>query len=140
VVGGSGGVWNFPVQLLAAPADPDDIIVIEAAGLNKESQVQFRLSSLQEYVHNNVDYSVMQPLHLLIPSFTSLPRHPLPFTAHLVHGSHPDITVFPTSGELTPINGKGTLFFLTYKPQKYGHDHRAKLVVQVCRGEDNMTL
>jgi len=44
VVGGSGGVWNFPVQLLAAPADPDDIIVIEAAGLNKESQVQFRLS------------------------------------------------------------------------------------------------
>ena len=89
MVGGSGGVWNFPVQLLAAPADPapadpDDIIVIEAAGLNKESQVQFRLSSLQEYVHNNVDHSVMQPLHLLIPSFTAPSLFLLGIHSHLL--------------------------------------------------------
>ena len=78
MVGGSGGVWNFPVQLLATPADPDDIIVIEAAGLNKESQVQFRLSSLQEYDYNNVDHSVMQPLHLILLLFLGIHSHLLP--------------------------------------------------------------
>ena len=44
----SGGVWKFPVHLTAAMAEPDDVIIIEAAGLNKESQIQFRLTSLQE--------------------------------------------------------------------------------------------
>ena len=48
VSSGDGGVWKFPVQLSAAMANPDDVIVIEAAGLNKESQIQFRLTSLQE--------------------------------------------------------------------------------------------
>lgn len=43
-----GGVWKFPVQLTASTAEPDDVIIIEAAGLNKESQIQFRLTSLQE--------------------------------------------------------------------------------------------
>lgn len=43
-----GGVWKFPVQLSAGMADPDDVIIIEAAGLNKESQIQFRLTSMKE--------------------------------------------------------------------------------------------
>ena len=68
---------------------------------------------------------------LTIQKHIDPPRHSLPFTAHLVHGSDPDITVTPTSGELTSVNGKGTLFFITYKPQTYVRDHRAKLVVQV---------
>ena len=58
-------------------------------------------------------------------------RHPLPFTAYLTQDSDPDITVFPASGELAPVNSKGTLFFLTYKPKTYGRDHKAKLIVQV---------
>ena len=45
-----GGVWKFPVKLSATMATPDDVIVIEAAGLNRESQIRFRLTSLQEYV------------------------------------------------------------------------------------------
>ena len=43
-----GGVWKFPVHLSAAMADPDDVIIIEAAGLDKDSQIQFRLTSMQE--------------------------------------------------------------------------------------------
>ena len=113
-------------------------MVIEAAGLNKERQVQFRLTSLQKYVHNNHFWLTLTlQCLLLIHSSLSPPSHPLPFTAHLVHGSHPDMTVFPTSGELTPINGQGTLFIITYTPQKYGH--RAKLVVQVNGSEGSVT-
>lgn len=46
--GDGGGVWKFPIHLSAAVPSPDDVIVIEAAGLNKESQIQFRLTSLKE--------------------------------------------------------------------------------------------
>lgn len=46
--GGSGGVWKFPLQLSATAADPDDVIMIEGAGLNQESQIQFRLTSMTE--------------------------------------------------------------------------------------------
>lgn len=46
--GDGGGVWKFPIHLSAAVPSPDDVIVIEAIGLNKESQIQFRLTSLKE--------------------------------------------------------------------------------------------
>lgn len=52
--GDSGGVWKFPIHLSAAMPSPDDVIVIEATGLNKESQIWFRLSSLQECVCTSV--------------------------------------------------------------------------------------
>ena len=45
---GFGGVWKFPVHLCASMADPDDVIVIEATSLNRETQIQFQLSSMQE--------------------------------------------------------------------------------------------
>lgn len=48
VTGGTGVTWIFPLCLLATPAAPDDVVVIEAAGLNKETQVNFRLTSLTE--------------------------------------------------------------------------------------------
>jgi hypothetical protein len=104
-----GGVWKFPIHLSASLADPDDVIVIEGTGLNKESQIQFRLTSMQE--------------------------HPLPFTAHLAHGSDPDISVSPTSGELAPVNSRGTLFFITYRPRTYGRVHKAKLTVR-CQSSE----
>ena len=44
----SGGIWKFPVHLSANMADPDDVITIEATALNKESEIQFRLTSMQE--------------------------------------------------------------------------------------------
>ena len=53
------------------------------------------------------------------------------FTAQLLSGSDKEITVSPNSGELTPVNTKGTLFCVTYKPTTYGRNHHAKLVVQV---------
>ena len=43
-------MWTFPICLLATPAVPDDVILIEVAGLNKKAQVGFRLTSLTEYV------------------------------------------------------------------------------------------
>jgi len=59
-------------------------------------------------------------------------RHPVPFTAHLAAGSDPELSVHPTSGELAPINTRGTLFCVTYRPTTYGRDHHARIIVQVC--------
>jgi hypothetical protein len=42
---GSGGVWKFPIRFLATEAEVDDTITVEAAGLNKEAVVGFRLTS-----------------------------------------------------------------------------------------------
>jgi len=44
-----GGQWRFPLQFVATEAVPDDTIIIEAAGLNKESSVGFRLNSQTRY-------------------------------------------------------------------------------------------
>ena len=41
----TGGVWRFPVTFLADEPEPDDVIELEAVGLNKECAVAFRLSS-----------------------------------------------------------------------------------------------
>lgn len=40
-----GGLWVLPLNLHALSACPDDIITIEAKGLNKEAHVAFNLSS-----------------------------------------------------------------------------------------------
>lgn len=62
---------------------------------------------------------------------TSVHRHPAPFTAHFAPSSDPDLSVSPTSGKLSPVNSRGTLFCLTYKPTAYGRNHRGTLIVQV---------
>ena len=49
ITGREGAAWIFPVHLLATPAAPDDIIIVEATGLNTEAQVCLRLTSLTEY-------------------------------------------------------------------------------------------
>lgn len=41
----TGGIWKFPIQFVATEPDVDDVIQIEAVGLNKESAVGFRLTS-----------------------------------------------------------------------------------------------
>ena len=41
----SGGVWRFPLRVLATEPEVDDIITIESVGLNKESVVGFRMTS-----------------------------------------------------------------------------------------------
>lgn len=46
--GSGGGVWKFPLAFAASTAAPDDIVVLEALGLNKEAQVGFRLNSTHE--------------------------------------------------------------------------------------------
>ena len=63
--------------------------------------------------------------------WSSLTRHPVPFTAYLASGSDPDIVVSPLSGTLAPLNTKGTLFCITYKPTAYGRNHQGTLIVQV---------
>ncbi|NXG52574.1 CFA47 protein, partial [Psilopogon haemacephalus] len=41
----TGGVWKFPVLFIAMEPEVDDVINIEAVGLNKESLVDFKLTS-----------------------------------------------------------------------------------------------
>lgn len=100
----SGGVWRFPLRVLATEPEVDDTITIDSVGLNKESIVGFRM--------------------------TSQMRHTLPFEAFFAPNSDPEFTVAPTSGELTPAGTEGTLIKVSYKPQIYGKTHMAKLVVQ----------
>lgn len=40
-----GGVWVLPLNLHALSASPDDTIIIEGIGLNREAHVSFQLSS-----------------------------------------------------------------------------------------------
>ena len=49
VEGASGGRWSFPLEFSASEPEPDDVICIEAAGLNKLSTTSFYLSSYLEY-------------------------------------------------------------------------------------------
>lgn len=48
VTSSRGGIWFFPVNLSASGTDPDDEIVLRAQGLNKETKVYFRLTSMTE--------------------------------------------------------------------------------------------
>lgn len=48
VTSSQGGVWRFLLHLAATPAAPDDVITVEAQGLNQETQVGFRLTSMAE--------------------------------------------------------------------------------------------
>ncbi|NWS75293.1 CFA47 protein, partial [Crotophaga sulcirostris] len=41
----AGGIWKFPILFIATEPEVDDVINIEAAGLNKESTVGFKLTS-----------------------------------------------------------------------------------------------
>ncbi|NXJ75707.1 CFA47 protein, partial [Trogon melanurus] len=45
VRGTAGGVWKFPMLFFATEPEVDDVINIEAVGLNKESIVGFKLTS-----------------------------------------------------------------------------------------------
>ncbi|KAM7428352.1 hypothetical protein ABFA07_020665 [Porites harrisoni] len=104
ITAASGGVWRFPIRVLATEPEEDDVITIESVGLNKESVVGFRMNSQM--------------------------RHTLPFEAFFASSSDPDFTVTPAYGELPPSGTEGTLIKVAYKPQIYGKTHRAKLVIQ----------
>lgn len=41
----TGGIWKFPMLFIATEPEVDDVINIEAIGLNKESIVDFKLTS-----------------------------------------------------------------------------------------------
>lgn len=46
----SGGVWRFPLRVLATEAEVDDTITIDSVGLNMESLVGFRMTSQMRLV------------------------------------------------------------------------------------------
>ena len=52
----------------------------------------------------------------------------MPFKAYFEHGSSAELTVQPSSGELT---ADGTMFVVSYKPRSYGRNPTGKLVVEV---------
>ncbi|XP_058684715.1 cilia- and flagella-associated protein 47-like, partial [Poecile atricapillus] len=100
----AGGLWKFPLVFIATEPEVDDVINIEAVGLNKESIVGFKL--------------------------TSQTRYPEPFTAHFLAGSDPDFLVMPQAGELLPAGTVGTHITVGYKPRMYGRRHTATLVIE----------
>ncbi|XP_067896652.1 cilia- and flagella-associated protein 47-like isoform X2 [Heterodontus francisci] len=100
----TGGIWRFPLLLIATEPQVDDVINIEALGLNKESVVCFRL--------------------------TSQTRYPLPFTAHFLPCSDQEFVVSPQTGELLPLGSTGTLFTVGFTPRMYSRKHKAKLLIQ----------
>ncbi|XP_030333266.1 cilia- and flagella-associated protein 47 [Strigops habroptila] len=100
----AGGIWKFPVLFIALEPEVDDIINIEAVGLNKESIVDFKL--------------------------TSQTRYPEPFTAHFLAGSDPEFRVLPQAGELLPAGTAGTHITVGFKPRMYSKKHKATLVIQ----------
>ena len=119
--GNAGGVWTFPIIVDALESKPDDIIVIEAQGLNKETTVGFRLTSMEKYEHNN---------HFTYCNVTHSCRHAVPFTAHIVSTTNV-FSVHPNTGELPAIGSQGSLICVSYKPQVYGKNHTAKVIIQV---------
>ncbi|XP_010189112.1 PREDICTED: putative uncharacterized protein CXorf30 homolog, partial [Mesitornis unicolor] len=100
----TGGVWKFPMLFIAMEPEVDDVINIEAVGLNKESIVGFKLTSQTSY--------------------------PEPFTACFLAGSDPDFSVLPQTGELLPAGTVGTHITVGFKPRMYGKKHKATLVIQ----------
>ncbi|XP_067848879.1 cilia- and flagella-associated protein 47-like [Heptranchias perlo] len=100
----TGGIWKFPLLLIATEPQVDDIINIEASGLNKESVVCFRL--------------------------TSQTRYPIPFTAHFLPCSDQEFVVSPQTGELLPLGSTGTLITVGFTPRMYSRKHEARLVIQ----------
>ncbi len=46
----TGGMWRYPLKLIALEPPPDDTITIEVTRLNREFLVGFRLSSKIEYL------------------------------------------------------------------------------------------
>ncbi|XP_072195940.1 cilia- and flagella-associated protein 47 [Excalfactoria chinensis] len=100
----TGGIWKFPLLFIATEPEVDDVINIEAIGLNKESVVDFKL--------------------------TSQTRYPEPFTAYFLAGSDPDFVVLPQTGELLPVGTVGTHITVGFKPRMYGKKHKATLVIQ----------
>ncbi|XP_074672980.1 cilia- and flagella-associated protein 47 [Strix aluco] len=100
----TGGVWKFPVRFIAMEPEVDDVINIEAVGLNKESIIGFKLASQT--------------------------RYPEPFTAHFLEGSDPAFLVMPQTGELLPAGTVGTHITVGFKPRMYGKKHTATLVIQ----------
>ncbi|KAK2527080.1 Cfap47 [Columba guinea] len=101
----TGGVWKFPVLFIAMEPEVDDVINIEAVGLNKEAIVGFKL--------------------------TSQTRYPEPFTAHFLAGSDPEFLVLPQAGELLPAGTVGTHITVGFRPRMYGKKHKATLVIEL---------
>ncbi|KAH0624761.1 hypothetical protein JD844_032539 [Phrynosoma platyrhinos] len=102
----AGGIWKFPILFIATEPEVDDVINIEAVGLNKESGIRFRL--------------------------TSQTRYPDPYTAYFLPGSDPDFVVWPQAGELLPLDTAGTCITVGFKPSMYSKKHKATLVIQTA--------
>ncbi|XP_015672831.1 cilia- and flagella-associated protein 47 [Protobothrops mucrosquamatus] len=102
----TGGIWKFPILFVVTDPEVDDVIDIEAIGLNKESVVSFKL--------------------------TSQTRYPEPYTAYFLPGSDPEFTVSPQAGELLPLDTAGTCITVGFKPSMYSKKHKATLVIQTA--------
>ncbi|XP_063101752.1 cilia- and flagella-associated protein 47 isoform X3 [Cavia porcellus] len=98
------GIWRFPLILIATAPEVEKTINIKAVGLQKESTMDFRLTSQTRYTER--------------------------FTAYFLPGSDPEFFVKPETGELPPFFSEGILISVGFKPQMYSKKHKATLVIQ----------
>ncbi|XP_043556663.1 cilia- and flagella-associated protein 47-like [Chiloscyllium plagiosum] len=122
----TGGIWRFPLLLIATEPQVDDVINIEALGLNKESVVCFRLTSQTRFMDRCLPKdrsSSEQPT-------TTTSGYPMPFTAHFLPCSDQAFVVSPQAGELLPLGSTGTLFTVGFTPRMYSKKYKAKLLIQ----------
>uniref|UniRef100_A0A1I8GWP8 Calponin-homology (CH) domain-containing protein n=1 Tax=Macrostomum lignano TaxID=282301 RepID=A0A1I8GWP8_9PLAT len=101
----AGGFWRYPLTVESTDPEPDDVITINAAGLDRASKVMFRLTSKE--------------------------LHPVKFRAYFEenHDSG-DFHVEPQSGELPPHGTDGLPFTVTFLPSYYGKPKRVRLVIR----------
>eukprot|EP00062_Callorhinchus_milii_P018287 gi/632971676/ref/XP_007902288.1/ PREDICTED: uncharacterized protein LOC103185538 [Callorhinchus milii] len=100
----TGGVWKFPLLLIATEPQIDDVINIEATGLYNKSVVGFRL--------------------------TSQTSCPVAFSAYFLPGSSQEFTVSPQAGELLPFGSAGTLITVGFTPRMYSKKYKAILLIR----------
>lgn len=99
----SGGMWRYPLKLVALEPPPDDTITIEVSRLHKEFLVGFKLAS-------KTDES-------------------LPFKAYFSPNGDQVFTVYPESGELLPQSEDGTLIKVGFISPSYGKIYQSQLII-----------
>lgn len=67
----------------------------------------------------------------MLYSSTLFSRYPVPYNAYFSAGSDPEFKVTPSSGELLPMGGNGTLVRIGFCPSVYGKIYNGKLIIQV---------
>ena len=123
----TGGMWRYPLKLIAIEPPPDDTIIIEVSRLNREFLVGFKLTSKIEWANKDFELRLKKVLKLISP-FNS---KPLPFKAQFLTPGDQVFSVYPSAGEILPESEDGTLFKVGFTSPSYGKVYQSQLIISV---------